>query len=158
MLIEPDGGLELLCTYDKVNYHNFRNIFGVSPQRSIPNLNVNMVMERIGNYLYENGVIGYVTIELICFYESQKILFWAIDLKFGLTDYTTGFKLTDFLYTQSKNNHSKSLSLLNSSLNLDFREKDQYSFVCPHLINENIANLKMKELVHLFRTEVILFF
>ena len=67
MFIEPDGTLELICTYDKVNYNNFRNIFGVSPQKSIPNLNVNMVIERIGNYLNENGVIGYCTIELICF-------------------------------------------------------------------------------------------
>ncbi len=113
-----------------------------------------MVIERIGNYLYENGVIGYCTIELVAFYESQKILFWAIDLKFGMTDYTASFRLNDFLYNQSKNNHSRSLSILNSSLNLDFRDKDQVSFVFPHLINENIANLKMKELVHLFRTEV----
>ena len=136
--------------------NNFRNIFGVSPQKSVPNLNVNMVIERIGNYLYENGVIGYCTIELICFYESQKILFWAIDLKFGLTDYISSFKLCEFLYTTSKNNHSRSLSLLNSSLNLDFREKDQFSFVFPHLVHESIGNIKMKDLVHLFRTEVII--
>ena len=96
-----------------------------------------------------------VLLNLYVFYESQKILFWAIDLKFGLTDYISSFKLSEFLYTTSKNNHSRSLSILNSSLNLDFREKDQFSFVFPHLVHESIGNIKMKELVHLFRTEVI---
>lgn len=30
-------------------------------------------MERIGNYLYKHGVIGYVTLEFITFQDNQKV-------------------------------------------------------------------------------------
>lgn len=37
-LIEPDGNLDLICTYDKINCQFFRNAGVISPLQSIPNL------------------------------------------------------------------------------------------------------------------------
>lgn len=44
MLIEPDGSLELIGTFDKLNYNYFKNISAISPQKSSINL-VNFYFE-----------------------------------------------------------------------------------------------------------------
>ena len=36
MLIEPDGKIQTICVYDKINYSSFRNFGAVSPQYSFP--------------------------------------------------------------------------------------------------------------------------
>jgi len=38
MFVEPDGNVELIGTYDKINLNFFRNIAALAPQSSIPNL------------------------------------------------------------------------------------------------------------------------
>jgi hypothetical protein len=38
MFIEPDGSLELLGTYDKINFNYFRNVSAISPQKSSINI------------------------------------------------------------------------------------------------------------------------
>jgi hypothetical protein len=38
MLIEPDGNIDQVMTYDKINVHYFRNVAASSPLQSIPNL------------------------------------------------------------------------------------------------------------------------
>ena len=38
MFIEPDGNIELIGSYDKINQNHFRNIAAISPQNSIPKL------------------------------------------------------------------------------------------------------------------------
>ena len=38
LYIEPDGNIELIGTYDKINFNHFRNIGALSPQTSLPNL------------------------------------------------------------------------------------------------------------------------
>jgi len=38
MFIEPDGALELLGTYDKINLNYFKNVSAISPQKSAANL------------------------------------------------------------------------------------------------------------------------
>jgi hypothetical protein len=38
MNIEPDGKLEFIGNYDKLNVNHFRNYINISPQRSLPNL------------------------------------------------------------------------------------------------------------------------
>lgn len=42
MFIEPDGNVDLIGTYDKINHNYFRNIAAVAPQSSIPNLVINI--------------------------------------------------------------------------------------------------------------------
>lgn len=37
-LIEPDGKIDFICSYDKINLNYFRNISAITPQVSIPNL------------------------------------------------------------------------------------------------------------------------
>jgi hypothetical protein len=38
MMIEPDGSLELIGTYDKINLNYFKNILAISPQKSATTL------------------------------------------------------------------------------------------------------------------------
>ncbi len=38
MYIEPDGNVEFVGTYDKINHNYFRNLAALAPQTSIPNL------------------------------------------------------------------------------------------------------------------------
>lgn len=38
MNIEPDGKLEYLGSYDKLNVNNFRNYINISPQKSLLNM------------------------------------------------------------------------------------------------------------------------
>ena len=42
-LIEPDGHVDTLCTYDKINSFSFRNFGAMSPQLSIPDLVKNIL-------------------------------------------------------------------------------------------------------------------
>ena len=38
MFVEPDGNVELIGTYDKINHSYFRNVAALCPQSSVPNL------------------------------------------------------------------------------------------------------------------------
>jgi hypothetical protein len=76
-------------------------------------------------------------------------LFWAIDLKFGLTDTISNVKFCEFLYSRSQIN-SSSIELPNNINNPCY-------FTVPSLIHNNIANIKMKDLVHYFRSELLVF-
>ena len=65
-IIEPDGNIEHLPTYDKINLFSFRNIGAISPQRTFQvnkdaQINIDLLSEKIGKYLYEHDIIGYVT-------------------------------------------------------------------------------------------------
>eukprot|EP00340_Litonotus_pictus_P012515 CAMPEP_0170539182 /NCGR_PEP_ID=MMETSP0209-20121228/103769_1 /TAXON_ID=665100 ORGANISM="Litonotus pictus, Strain P1" /NCGR_SAMPLE_ID=MMETSP0209 /ASSEMBLY_ACC=CAM_ASM_000301 /LENGTH=383 /DNA_ID=CAMNT_0010841043 /DNA_START=304 /DNA_END=1456 /DNA_ORIENTATION=- len=84
--IEPDGNINQYISYDKVSANYFNTIAAISPQNSIPNLNIKLMVDKIGNYLYQQDIIGYVTVEFIAFNDGKKTLFWAIDLQLGMTD------------------------------------------------------------------------
>jgi len=42
MLIEPDGSLELIGTFDKINNNFFKNICAITPKQPIVNLVKNL--------------------------------------------------------------------------------------------------------------------
>lgn len=56
-------------------------------------MNLMAISESLGEALYEKGVIGHITVDLISFpdptAEEAHHLFWALDLNFGLTDYAS---------------------------------------------------------------------
>ena len=72
-LIHPDGKCETLCTYDKINTNYFRNCGAIAPQQSIPNLNSDLIIDKLGKYLYEQNIFGYVTVEFVTFHDGQKV-------------------------------------------------------------------------------------
>jgi len=158
-MVEPDGNIDFLCSYDKINLNYFRNISAITPQISIPNLNTETLVQKVGKCLFEQGIIGYCTIEFITFNDNQKTLFWAIDLKYGYNEYIAGIRFCDFLYNQSKavlNQSASSKGASHLSLNLD-GEYDPHYMISPFMHNQNIGNMKMKDFVHLFRSEMLVY-
>ena len=71
------------------------------PQQSLPNMNMMTICKSIGDILYEKGVIGHITVDLVSFPDptspSAHPLFWAIDLNCNMTDYAASAYFFDFL-------------------------------------------------------------
>ena len=174
ILIEPSGNIKILPTFDKVNIENFKNIICTSPQKSMDNNELNVIGEKIGNFLFKQNIIGYVTLEFITFHNGKKLLFWAVDMIYGLTDQICSLQYGYFLYLQTLLNKNKlneyeeildnsNNEKLNSELfkekeiNLNQVFKDVYIFTCPILISKYITKLKLKEFLRVYRFENLVF-
>lgn len=112
--------------------------------------------------MYKEDIIGYITIEFISFADGKKTLFWAIDLKRGLTDTQSHFqfvrsiqKLGSFGTISSQNaNDSNHQDISEILLN---KNKQIAMFSIPSMISPKIAYLKMKEMVNMFRNEHLIY-
>ena len=64
-------------------------------------MNMTTICQSIGAILYEKGVIGHVTVDLVSFPDptspNAHPLFWAIDLNCHMTDYASSCYFFDFL-------------------------------------------------------------
>jgi IQ domain-containing protein H len=64
-------------------------------------MNMMTISKSIGEVLYEKGIIGHVTVDLVSFPDptspTSHPLFWAIDLNCGMTDYASACFFFDFL-------------------------------------------------------------
>jgi hypothetical protein len=65
--IEPDGSVEILSTYEKINAYPFMSCGYVSPQTCLPALNYTSIVTILAQKLYKKGVFGYVHVDLISF-------------------------------------------------------------------------------------------
>ena len=249
IFIEPNGNIEHMSTYDKINLAYFRNIGAISPQasfidnksklnennstiiinNSIPQIddgnskenkekekekgslilnvsNINEVSannneenkselmqnsdiinnnikdqselytiaEKVGKYLYKQKIIGYVTIELIVFksnfsynYNNENNPknseynqdYWAIDLKFGLTDITSSINFCSFLYNHYYDKFNVDMNIFNISLTKEklFSSEKCKIFSFPFLSHPRISDIKMKDLVKNFKLENLIY-
>lgn len=66
-IIEPDGEVELLGSIDKFAAKEYVNAGCFFPQQSLPNMNMKTICTSIGEVLYDKGVIGHVTVDLVSF-------------------------------------------------------------------------------------------
>ena len=107
LLIEPNGKIKILPTFEKINANNFKNIICTSPQNNIDNSILNQLGQKLGLFLYHQEIIGYVTIECITFHDGKKVLFWCTDLKYGLTQTICDIQYGYFLYIQGNININK---------------------------------------------------
>ena len=59
------------------------------------------ICKSIGDILFEKGVIGHVTVDLVAFPDPTNSnahpLFWAVDLNCNMTDYASACLFFDFL-------------------------------------------------------------
>lgn len=110
-----------------------------------------MIVQKLGNYLFEQDVIGYVTVELVAFADGKKSLFWAIDLKLGFTDIMSQLYFAEGLNKSLDSNHSE---MMESNSILD---KKYFYFTIPTIISNKISYLRMKELVNVFRSEHLIY-
>jgi len=101
-LIEPNGEVQLVGSLDKFSAREFINAGCFFPQQSLPNMNMMTISKSIGDILYEKGIIGHVTVDLVSFPDlttpvQSHPLFWGVDLTCGLTDYAAACFFFDFL-------------------------------------------------------------
>jgi len=100
-LIEPDGQVQVIGSMDRFTARAYVNAGCFFPQQSLPNMNMMTICKSIGDILYEKGVIGHVTVDLVSFPDptspSAHPLFWAVDLNCNLTDYVASCLFFDFL-------------------------------------------------------------
>jgi len=63
--------------------------------------NMMTISKSIGEVVYQKGIIGHVTVDLISFPDptapTSHPLFWAVDLNCGMTDYAAACYFFDFL-------------------------------------------------------------
>lgn len=101
------------------------------------------ICKSIGDILYEKGVIGHITVDLVSFPDptspSAHPLFWAIDLNCNMTDYAASAYFFDFLMEgkldqltgkYTINNSNKSIlggdSATDASSRADGEDEDEY--------------------------------
>ena len=64
-------------------------------------MNVMTICKSIGEVLFEKGIFGHVTVDLVSFPDptspNAHPLFWAIDLNCHMTDYAASCFFFDFL-------------------------------------------------------------
>ena len=100
-LIEPDGGLNILGAYDKISGKDFINVSCVYPQQSLPSINLEAICDTVGRALYEKGVFGYTTLDLIAFPDPLSPkghpLFWGIGIDCYLNNFSSAYFYFDFL-------------------------------------------------------------
>ena len=177
IFIEPNGNIEILLSYDKINLFSFRNIGAISPEKSMKNINkynidnennnefnINLICEKIGKYLYDHNIIGYVTIDFIVFKNiknENEINYWAIDIKFGLNDLLSSIKFCYFLYSHSMDKFEpQDLKNIESGYDIDNEIINIHKcivFTFPFLYHPNISDIQMKNLVNEFRKDNLIF-
>jgi hypothetical protein len=99
-LIEPNGKINILPSFEKINTNYFKNIICTSPQSNLDNNTLNKLAQHLGAFLYHQDIIGYVTIECVTFHDGRNILYWCTDMKYGLTQTICDIQYGYFLYVQ----------------------------------------------------------
>lgn len=89
-LIEPNGQIQVVGSYDKFAASDFVNAGCFFPQKSLPAMNLKTLCRSVGQVMFDQGIIGHVTIDLVSFPNPNDPkahpLFWAVDLNQELTD------------------------------------------------------------------------
>ena len=107
-IVEPDGNTRIIGSMDKFTARAYVSGGCFFPQKSLPNMNLMTICKSIGDVLYEKGVIGHCTVDLLAFPDPTSTgpggtireahpLFWAVDLNCLMTDYASACYFFDFL-------------------------------------------------------------
>ena len=101
ILIEPNGKVKILPSFEKINIDYFKNVICTSPQKCLKNEEMRKLGDKIGTFLYSQGIIGYITLDYITFHDGKKVLYWCVDMKYGYTQTICDIQYCYFLYAQS---------------------------------------------------------
>jgi IQ domain-containing protein H len=86
-MIEPNGEVQVIGSFDKFMATEYVSAGCFFPQQSLKALNLVSLCQSVGTVLYEKGMIGHVTIDLVAFPNptdpsnpNMHPLFWAVDI------------------------------------------------------------------------------
>lgn len=89
-MIEPDGNIVIVGSYDRFQGTEYVNAGCFFPQKSLPAMNLKSICDSVGGILHSKGMMGHVTIDLVSFPNptdpKQHPLFWAVDINNYLSD------------------------------------------------------------------------
>ena len=89
-LIEPSGEIEVVGSFDKFAATEYVHAGCFYPQQSLQAMNLYTLCRAIGEVLYDKGLIGHVTVDLVSFPNpadpKAHPLFWAVDINNELCD------------------------------------------------------------------------
>ena len=128
ILIEPNGKVKILPTFEKINVDFFKNVICTSPQKCLDNIEMTKLGEKIGDFLFTRGIVGYVTIDCITFHNGKKVLYWCVDMKYGYTQTICDIQYCYFLNIQSKFQKdiiNKDINIIND--NEDFKINNNFN-------------------------------
>lgn len=155
-LIEPDGKIQVLGSYERFNGKDFVNAGCFYPQTALPDINLESISNAVGQSLYAKGVIGYVSVDLLSFpyktNQSSHPLFWGIGINCFLNNYTSYLQFFEFLMNGKLNTTSGQYSITKNG------EQEERHFMClNHLHHPGLATLPYKTFFHMCRIEAISF-
>ena len=77
------------------------NIGAYFPQASLPMMNLMTISKSLGEVLYEKGIIGHVTVDLVSFPDptdpEAHPLFWAVDLNLSMSEFAACQSFFNFM-------------------------------------------------------------
>lgn len=169
-LIEPNGQIEVVGSYDKFAASDFVNAGCFFPQKSLPAMNLKTLCRSVGQVMYDQGIIGHVTVDLVSFPNPNDPkahpLFWAVDLNQELTDnaaITTFFDILMEGQLQPETGEYQIEVLRDSD---DFTRADHGDTVlkeprcfmfCNFLHHPGLSTIQYKTFFHMCRLESISF-
>ena len=157
--ILPDGEINLIGAYDKLEARKYITSGYMFPQTSLPNMNLQMLALSIGNTLFEKDVIGYISVDLVAFPDvSQKSghpLFWAVDLDCAASEVSAVMNFFDFLMEGS-------LDPITGFYNLatpveDPIQNSRYFLYLPYIHHPGLGKVLYKTFFYMCRVQGISF-
>ena len=156
IFIEPNGKIKILPSYEKINVDFFKNIATTSPQNILNNNELNKIGEQIGNFLYSQEIIGYVTLEFITFHDGKNIRYWGVDMKYGITNQICDLQFCYILYIQSsiiKKNKNYFNYLLSDEVKEEPKMKISNNNSNSNINNNNINTDESESHSYLYNSE-----
>lgn len=146
----------MITAFDKISGKEYVNVAMNFPQKSLQDINLKSICQVLGKSLFEKGIFGYITVDLISFPDpfspgnSNNVLFWAIGLDCFLNHYTTGFFYFDFLMKGKFDETNGKYQLIGVN--------NERSFIySPFLHHPGLSNIQYKTFFHMCRIENISF-
>jgi hypothetical protein len=99
----------------------------------------------MGNFLYSQGIVGYVTLDCITFHNTKKILYWCVDMKYGYSQTICDIQFCYFLYIQSILQKDILKNKINININNINEEKKENNFNIDYNSESFMNNKKENE-------------
>ena len=157
--VEPDGGVELICAYDKLEGKDYLGMGCSFPSKGLEGLNLQAISETVGVKLFERGLFGFFTVKLVTFPDPKgggKRLFWAVGLDCYLNQYTCGYFYFDLLMGGRREEEGGEEGG-KYMIRVGERVEERRFVFIPCMYHPGLSNIQYKTFFHMCRIENISF-